>query len=46
MIYYQTVLKLWYTHHSARDQDKVFFKMLDMLVNDQLNDSYAAQHWR
>lgn len=39
-------LKLWYIITCSRGPDNVFLKTLDMLVNDQLNDSYAAQHWR
>lgn len=30
----------------SKDPDNVFWKTLDMLVNDQLDDSYTAQHWR
>lgn len=49
MFYYKcfssssSFFKLSYTHHLLQKL-KTSLKTLDMLVNDQLDDSYATQH--
>lgn len=46
MFYYQTFF-VALIHSPLAPQTQIsLLKTLDMLVNDRLDDSYAAQHWR